>query len=301
MTIQFNLNKIIKQFFKKYPDYLSLGENLVNIIKTLLMEKGINFMSVEYRIKNIEQFTEKIQRKKYKAPFEEMEDICGIRIICYFQSDVVKIGKILKNEFNIIDHFNKQELSDPLKFGYRSSHLILKINDTWKKIYPYRSLVNLKAEVQIRTILMHAWAEIEHKLAYKKIKHTPKQFRRKFARISAKLEEADEQFEELINDISKYQQKILIQAKKNEMFNKKTLLNLDTLQSFLNYYLPHHQKDIKETRNFLDKMLKNEINIEKLTTIFETAMKAGELEEKSLSQIEKTKNILYKKKPKKKK
>ena len=65
----------------------------------------------------------------------------------------------------------------------------------------FRDYADFKVEIQIRTILMHAWAEIEHRLAYKKQAHIPSHLRRKFSRISAKLEEADEQFEELIQEI----------------------------------------------------------------------------------------------------
>ncbi len=296
MVTQINLDKVSKEFFRRYPNFLSLGEILVKIIKNLLQENGISYVSVEYRIKNIEHFLEKIKRKKYKSPFEEMEDICGIRIICYFQRDIAKIEKILKKEFDFINNFNKQDISGPNEFGYRSNHLIIKVKDNWKNISIFKPLFGLKAEIQIRTILMHAWAEIEHKLAYKKQEHIPKQFRRKFARISAKLEEVDEQFEELIDDISNYKKMILRKAKENKIFDQNTLLNLDTLQSFFDYYLPLHQKDIKETRILLDKMLNSKIDIKKLIEIFEEAKKAGELKHEPLTQTEKIKEILNKKK-----
>ena len=57
---------------------------------------------------------------------------------------------------------------EPDRFGYRSRHFIVSVNREWLKAPNYRGLSGLKAEIQVRTILMHAWADVEYKLAYKK-------------------------------------------------------------------------------------------------------------------------------------
>ena len=49
----------------------------------------------------------------------------------------------------------------------------------------YRGLGDIKIEIQVRTILMHAWAEIEHKLAYKNKAQIPESVTRNLALISA--------------------------------------------------------------------------------------------------------------------
>jgi hypothetical protein len=52
----------------------------------------------------------------------------------------------------------------------------------------------LKAEIQIRTVLQHAWAAISHKLQYKREDDVPAPLRRKLFRLSALFELADDEF-----------------------------------------------------------------------------------------------------------
>lgn len=210
-------------------------------------------------------FLEKIERKNYKKPLEDIEDICGIRVICYYQSDVEKICSIIKKEFDIKEGQDKEELLNEDQFGYRSYHFIGKIKNKWLEAPNYRGLNELKFEIQVRTILMHSWAEIEHKLAYKQKIHIPKHLKRKLYRISAKLEEADEQFEEIKNESVKYRLKIIEDAKRAEgEFNPDINLDLDTLQAFLDVQFPKRKKDISSTRNLLNEIHANNISFKKI-------------------------------------
>jgi putative GTP pyrophosphokinase len=184
----FNIAEISDQYSKAKHNYEKLGVNLVQALELFLKERDINVLSINYRVKDDLSFVEKIDRKHYANPFDEIEDICGIRIICYYQSDVEKISEVLRQEFMVIENQDKETLLKADQFGYRSTHFIVKIKKEWNKAPNYRGLENLKAEIQIRTVLMHAWAEIEHKLVYKNANQVPSQFRRKLSRISAKLE-----------------------------------------------------------------------------------------------------------------
>lgn len=206
----------------------------------------------------------KIERKDYKNPLEDIEDICGVRIVCYYQSDVEKIKNIIDAEFDVIDNFKKEEKLEFDQFGYRSTHFIIKIKKQWLNAPNYRSLENLKAELQIRTVLMHAWAEIEHKLAYKSESQIPKEFRRKLSRISAKLEESDEQFEDIKNQIESNKATLINSANLHEEFDTSVEFNLDTLQAFLDYAFPDRGKDIELTRNLFDQMIQYNLNLKTL-------------------------------------
>ncbi len=248
-----------------YPRYKKLAFNLKQALEIFLEEDKITYLSISSRIKEFEFFAEKITRKDYKNPFKEVEDLCGIRIICYYQSNVKKIADIIQKEFEIVESQDKEDSLNSDQFGYRSVHFIVKIKQNWLNAPNYRGLENLKAEIQVRTVLMHAWAEIEHKLAYKKKTHIPDQFRRKFSRLSAKLEEADEQFEELRQKIREYKKGIIEQAKSKEgIFNKNLPLNLDNLQAFLDYYFPDNDKNIDLTRGLLDELLAHKVTVKSL-------------------------------------
>ena len=258
-------NKDIKSIYTiLHPAYERLWIWISESIKTFMLEKEVHYLSVDYRVKTFMSFLEKSKRKNYNNPFEQTEDFCWIRIICFFQADVKSIIKIIEEEFDIVDTFDKTDFLSLNQFWYRSRHFIVKIKKGWTEAPNFRGLEDLKCEIQLRTILMHAWAEIEHKLAYKKKEHIPPEFRRKFSRISAKLEEADEQFEELMKEITEYRESKTIPSDEAGNFDENLKMNLENLQALLDSYFPKRKRSIKHTRELLDEFLKFKISIKDL-------------------------------------
>lgn len=233
-----NKDSINKEFQESKKLYDRLGQNIVDALKTFLEENKISILDIYHRVKEWESFSEKIERKGYSNPFDEIEDICGVRVICYYASDVDKINEIIANEFQILENQNKSELLGLKEFAYRSQHFIVKINKDWNTAPNYRKLGDIKAEIQVRTILMHAWAEIEHKLNYKSDAQVPDKFQRKLFRLSAKFEEADEQFDELRNGIEEYKLALAKSIKTSKAFNVKQEFNLETFKAFLQFHFP---------------------------------------------------------------
>jgi len=265
-----DVDKIREIYQKLFPKYEKLGVNLKQALEIFLKESNIDYLTVDYRTKDVDPFIDKIKRKNYKDPFNQIEDICGLRIICYYKNDIQKISDIIKREFKVLEAQDKEELLNVDQFGYRSSHFIVKIRRIWSKTPNYRKLENLKAEIQVRTVLMHAWCEIEHKLAYKKKAHIPDQFKRKLYRMSANLEDADEKFEELRNDINIYRKELIDKANKESgIFDKSLPLNLDNLQAFLDYYLPDRKRDINDTRSLLDELFDNNVTMKDLVEAYQ--------------------------------
>lgn len=262
-------DKFSKKFLELRPRFEKLGLNIQQSLETFLNEKDIPYLSIKYRVKEQASFLEKIERKEYKNPFDDIEDMCGIRVICYFQNDIEKIKAIILKEFDITENQTKQELLNATEFGYRSTHFIAKIKKDWTNAPNYRGLDNLKFEIQVRTILMHSWAEIEHKLAYKSEIDIPKDLRRKFSFISAVLEDADIKFEEIKNAIAENKSKLIIKAKENQKFDESIELNLDNLQAFLDYAFENRERDIESTRDVLNEMLKYDISFPKLIEGYE--------------------------------
>lgn len=218
--------------------YARLGNNLEQAMTSFLDEEKISYLNIYHRVKHFDSFYEKIGRKNYNDPFNQIEDICGVRIICYYVSDIKKIEKIIKKEFIVIESQDKSTALGLKEFAYRSVHYIVQIKDSWSATPNYRGLQKLKAEIQIRTVLMHAWAEVEHKLNYKSDAQVPSKFQRKLFRLSAKFEEADEQFEELREGINAYKETIVEKIKTENRFDSKQDLNVESYVAFLNYNFP---------------------------------------------------------------
>lgn len=245
--------------------YERLARNLHRDLKSFLDDAKIDVVDVVYRIKDFGSFWDKIQRKDYKDPLREIEDICGIRIICFYSSDLEKISRIINTEFNVEETIDTADLLKPAEFGYRSLHFITTVKGDWLKAPSYRGLGGLKAEVQVRTILMHAWAGIGHKLAYKKEEHVPDQFKRKLYQLSALFEIADEQFDTLRKEKEEYRENLV----SKDYFDASQPMNLDSLQAFLDFYFPDRKKILPGTRDLLDEIMKYKVSIKELVETYE--------------------------------
>lgn len=261
------------------PSYNRLAMNLKIAIETILDEKDIPILDITSRIKTPESAWEKITRKNYNDPFTQIEDWCGLRIVCYYPSDIKKITELLREEFHVETEEDTSQRLKAHEFGYRSTHFILRIKDSWLTAPQYRGLADIKAEVQVRTILMHAWAEIEHKLAYKSEKQVPDMFRRKLYRLSAKFEETDEQFEELRLGLGKYRESVIDTAKEGLASFRNRELNLDTFQVLLDTAYPGRRKTHEGTATLLGE-------IEELSLTMGDIIDAIEAQSPIIKQIE---------------
>ena len=121
---------------------------------------------VKARVKTPESIVKKLRRNGYESTIENMvryvNDIAGIRIICSFTSDIYRIAEMISNQKDIQVLTVKDYIMNPKKSGYRSYHMIISL-----PVYLSDRIVNVKVEIQIRTVAMDFWASLEHKIQYK--------------------------------------------------------------------------------------------------------------------------------------
>jgi putative GTP pyrophosphokinase len=123
-------------------------------------------------------------------------DLIGLRIICPFLEDLDFVEQALRRRFRVLEVDKKGAHFSFKEFGYESVHLLIEIPvDILEKRGDPGSSV---AEIQIRTILQDAWAEVEHELVYK-AEFTPFDalMKRKLAAVNASLSLADSIFQEI--------------------------------------------------------------------------------------------------------
>ena len=186
---------------EKFATYRAFTTKIENLISELLRKHNIEVAQVESRTKSVDSFIGKIQRegKDFANPLEEITDLVGIRIIAYHKEDVDEIGEIIEKEFGIDREksMDKAQALDPDRFGYLSVHYVISLSSPRTDLPEWETFSNIKAEIQVRTVLQHAWAAINHRLVYKAAKEIPKNLRRQLFRLSALLELADEEFSNL--------------------------------------------------------------------------------------------------------
>jgi hypothetical protein len=123
---------------------------------------------------------------------------------------VDNIAEVIKKEFEIdyVNSVDKRSILDPDRFGYLSLHYICKLSRSRLSLTEYQMYADCLVEIQIRSILQHTWAEIEHDLGYKNKVSIPKPLQRRFFQLAGHLELADELFTQLKKQIREYETEV---------------------------------------------------------------------------------------------
>jgi putative GTP pyrophosphokinase len=203
------------------------------IISELLDLNNLGIHAIFSRAKQLGSFNEKIKDPKYTDPQNQITDLAGIRIICYVESDIPKIRKMIEDNFEIDDE-NSGDKSDLLgtdRVGYKSVHYVAKLNKARLQLPEYKGYSKIKFEIQIRTILQYAWAEIEHDRNYKFSGELPEEIQRRFKLVAGSLELADKEFDRIASEIDGIN---LLVEKGTKAGKLDFEINSTTLKQFLN-------------------------------------------------------------------
>lgn len=190
-------SELLEQYAKSRGDFSDFTTTLSTLITTLLSSSGIQVHTITHRCKDAASLAGKISRpeKTYNA-LSEITDLSGLRITTYFAGDVDRIAEVLEREFQVDSSasVDKRKYADPDRFGYSSLHYVVEMLAVRTQLSEYSRFQGFKCEIQVRSILQHAWAEIEHDLGYKSAAGVPAEIRRRFARVASLLELADDEF-----------------------------------------------------------------------------------------------------------
>lgn len=229
-TSHYNIEKMVDEYKNKWELYESFRSILVEYINKLLdkaIEEGKfkldrNAIEIKSRTKTIDSFKGKISRddkkSKYKNPLEEVTDLVGVKILLTSLKDENDLYELLKIELkDNIDWENSvdktQDIKKERKFGYLGRHLVISYDDKMLKLiedkdkYNSENFINFKAEIQIKTLLQHVWAEVEHKARYKAGEELDDDKKRYFDRLAALIEVADDLFKDLVEETEKINRK----------------------------------------------------------------------------------------------
>ncbi len=158
-------------------------------------------LTYKSRVKNFSSYYRKLLRNlpdniASSTDLPVITDIIGIRIICAFLQDLKQVEKILQTSFSVYEVERKGSERTFREFGYESTHILLAVpNDLAQNLVLPSGLI---FEIQVRTILQDAWAEVEHELVYKsEFSPFDLPLKRKLASINASLSLADIIFQEI--------------------------------------------------------------------------------------------------------
>lgn len=121
---------------------------------------------IQYRIKTKESMERKLERSGCSPDIEsardQLTDIAGIRVICYFVRDIYSVVSLLKKQTDVVVIKERDYIKNPKPNGYRSYHVVFGI-----PVYHTDGMEYYPVEVQLRTMSMDLWASMEHRVCYK--------------------------------------------------------------------------------------------------------------------------------------
>lgn len=183
----------------RYEDY---ARSISSILNKCITDEKLAIHSITFRAKSPESFELKAARispddpraPRYSNPLVQITDKAGVRIITYFLSTVQQVATIIYDQFDVVEAIERKS-SQPDRLGYKSFHYLVRYKDDRTKLPEYSQFSGLLAELQVRTILQHTWAEIEHDIQYKATTVLPSQIRGRFASLAGLIEIADREFQ----------------------------------------------------------------------------------------------------------
>lgn len=217
-----------------YNSYYPIFSCILNNVQNMLAgDLDLNPRPVlKSRIKSFKSYYAKVVRQRADSIYRTdklvcLTDMIGIRVVCAFLEDIPNVVKQISEKYSVREVERKGETMSFKEFGYESVHILINIpkecldlsvlNPALVKDLPIPE--ELCCEIQVRTILQDAWAEVEHELIYK-TEFTPfdAPLRRKLACVNASLSLADTIFQE-IRDYQKNFQRAV--DERRETFYKK--------------------------------------------------------------------------------
>lgn len=244
--------------FSSWGDFVNLNilDSLKNYFK--FEDELNNFLKIPPvpRVKEVKSLVSKAfyrADKNYTDPYNQITDKVGVRYVVLLQEDINIISKIVEKnnswKFSKDRDFEEEKFNKPFVFDYQSIHYVV----FSKREFEYKNILipqNTPCEIQIRTLLQHAYSELTHDTIYKPIDPVPPNVLRIVAKSMALIETTNDLFSDV--------QKTLKNESKNNMFYLKKLEEIYSeitnpdLEKKLNMFILNSFKDLLSEINMED-------------------------------------------------
>jgi ppGpp synthetase/RelA/SpoT-type nucleotidyltranferase len=213
----------LKAQVTEYTRLRSLHQQLSDLLDHVLRRTAAQrapLAIIQTRTKSVSSFAEKCLRKqhKYAMPAHQLTDLCGARVVVRTLGELHDLSDAIERTFDV-DWENSLDVARRLQsseFGYRSVHYVVALRpdvDVGEDVPPELlgfdcsacgTRHQLKAEIQVRTTVQHAWADFAHDLTYKGAFPLPEQVKREIAVVAAELEDVDQAFARIQGELRSY-------------------------------------------------------------------------------------------------
>lgn len=257
--------ELIKKYENEKEVYKKWGKFVTNYVAEQLVIQNLydKIIKIEPkpRLKDNKSLISKgfYRDKKYKNPYEEITDKVGTRFVVLLTTEISHISKIVEKCESWIQSkdrdFEEEKLKAPEFFTYQSVHYIVRNKNSFdfeNSTIP----IDIPCEIQIRTLLQHAYSELTHDTIYKPTVRTTPKIKRLIARSMALIETTDNIFLNVMEELNN------IENKRKELLNKLS----EFYKSFNNLEFEPKMNNI--ILDSFDKILEN-VNINEVFKFFD--------------------------------
>lgn len=197
----------VEKYAKAVPIWGRYAKALRRVLEDAC-RRAVPEVMVQARPKSLASFAEKCVRKwpKYQDPADELTDLCGGRVIVHTLDQVKAVRAFIEQNFLVVEHDDKSAALLEDKFGYRDVHFLVRLKPERAEAIGFTKkecaeIGDRVAELQVRTVVQHAWADIVHDRLYKAPLKLSKEARRTGALLAAIMEDGDRSFDRLAAEL----------------------------------------------------------------------------------------------------
>lgn len=240
---------------QKHTTLTRAANQLENLVASLTSNmSNLEEPTVLHRLKDREECIRKFALKyqtnleSTSTPYEikdHLTDLIGLRIICYYETDISRVVNILRENFQVVEETNKSaelEAQDNV-FGYKGHHLDLRINGERAKLPEYKEYQGLRFEIQVRSTIQDAWSVLDHKIKYKR--SIPHELKRQINALAALFEIADREFTEIHELTEKFKNSVDVAMPTQELSDTKSLDVFEFLAITQSHFPNYQFQDFK--------------------------------------------------------
>ncbi|MEF1255215.1 GTP pyrophosphokinase [Vibrio sp. M260112] len=208
-----NQAEFLEKWNQEKPMYQAWGDFVVYEITRELEQKGYDISTflkqpAKARVKSNESLIDKAfyrPSKSYDDPYNDIEDKVGGRFVVLLVEQIEAISNIIKSSALWSDiecrHFDNERNKDPLLFTYQSVHYVVRASKDIE-FQGQKILKDTPCELQLRTLLQHAYAELTHDAIYKAKRRVEPKVHRTVAKSMALIETTDDFFSDVNNSLN---------------------------------------------------------------------------------------------------
>ena len=214
---------ILEEYRENLPRFEEVSREIRAALQKTFDDAGLLLAGIESRVKTEKSLAGKLELKGSKyATLADITDIIGLRVITFYIDDVDKVASAVERLFEVDweNSVDKRKVHEKDSFGYLSLHYICS-----RPGFPYRF------EIQMRTVLQHAWANMNHDTGYKSGVEVPRRYLRNLSRLAGMLELVDEQFSQIRSELTDYRRRVQALVASGNLDDAP--LDGDTFRSFL--------------------------------------------------------------------